>query len=52
MLECALKNGVAATIHHFKRTGQFLSLKGTSVRGWRDAYCKELALKSRKRPSS
>ena len=50
--EYASKNGVAAAIHHFKQTGQFLSLKETSVRGWRDAYCKELAIQSRKRPGS
>ena len=50
--EYASKNGVAAAIHHFKQTGQFLSLKETSVRGWRDAYYKELAIQSRKRPGS
>ena len=50
--EYASKNGVAAAIRHFKKTGRFLSLKETSVHGWRDAYCKELATQSRKRSGS
>ena len=48
--EYAAKNGIAAAIRHFKRNGQFPSLKETSVRGWKNAYCKELlSQSSRKR---
>ena len=50
--EYASKNGVAAAIRHFKKTERFLSLKETSVCGWRDAYCRELATQSRKRSGS
>ena len=40
--EYAAKNGIAAAICHFKRNGEFQNLKETSVRGWKNAYCKEL----------
>jgi len=53
--ECANNHGVAATIRHFKQTGQFRDLKESSVRGWWDAYSrtyKHLKQESRKRPGS
>ena len=38
----AAQNGIAAAIRHFPQNGNFPDLKGTSVRGWKDGYLKEL----------
>ena len=40
--EYAAKNGIAAAIRHFKRNGRFPNLKEATVRGWKNAYRKEL----------
>lgn len=40
----AARNGIAAAIRHFQQTREFPDLKETSVRGWKDAYCKELSM--------
>ena len=44
--EYAAKNGIAAAIRHFKRNKKFTTLKEATVRGWKNAYCKELLLQS------
>ena len=41
--EYASKNGVLATIRHFKQTGEFAHLKERMVRGWKSTYCMKLA---------
>ena len=40
------KNGNAAAIRHFKRNELFPNLKEATVRGWKNAYCKELLIQS------
>ena len=40
--EYAAKHGPAAAIRHFKKEGSFPNLKEASVRGWRDAYRREV----------
>ena len=38
----ASKNGVTASLHHFKQTGEFNNLKESTVRGWVKQYRSEL----------
>ena len=44
--EYAAKNGIAAAIRHFSRNKQFPNLKEASMRGWKNAYCKEVLIQS------
>ena len=39
----AAESGVSACLRHFKRTGEFTDLKESTVRGWMNAYKKELS---------
>ena len=39
----AAKLGVSACLRYFKRTGEFTDLKESTVRGWMNAYKKELS---------
>lgn len=48
--EYASKNGVAASLRYFKRTGEYTDLKESTLRGWKTIYCKKLS--SRKRDLS
>ena len=36
-------------MYHFQQNGKFPNLKETSLRGWKDAYCKELHMQQGKR---
>ena len=38
----AAENGVTASLHHFKQTGEFNNLKESTVRGWVKQYRSEL----------
>ena len=38
----ASENGVTASLHHFKQTGEFNNLKESTVRGWVKQYRSEL----------
>ena len=38
----ALENGVTASFHHFKQTGEFNNLKESTVHGWVKQYWSEL----------
>ena len=38
----ASENGVTASLHHFKQTGEFNNLKESTVRGWAKQYRSEL----------
>jgi len=44
--EYAAKNGISAAIRHFKRNGRFPNFEETSIRGWKNIYCKELLIQS------
>ena len=39
----AAESGVSACLQHFKRTGEFTDLKESTVRGWMNAYKKEMS---------
>lgn len=39
----AAESGVSACLRHFKRTGEFTDLKESTVRGWMNAYKKEMS---------
>ena len=43
------RNGISAALHHFKYTGSFPNLRESTVRGWKNAYCTQLSLGSRKK---
>ena len=40
--KCASENGVTASLHHFKQTSEFNTLKENTVHGWVKQYWSEL----------